>query len=65
MQPHANNQIQSNTMQYHAVQSNTITLPEAERTQGIESVTWIIFFSLDDLKLISVRKMMQVIAFIN
>ena len=26
-------------MQYHAVQSNTITLPEAERTQGIESVT--------------------------
>ena len=33
-----NNQIQSNTMQYHAVQSNTITLPEAERTQGIESV---------------------------
>ena len=43
--PTQNNQIQSNTMQYHAVQSNTITLPEAQQTQGIESVTWIIFFS--------------------
>ena len=45
MQPHAKQSNKSNTMQYHAVQSNTITLPEAERTQGIESVTWIIFFS--------------------
>ena len=35
--PKQNNQIQSNTMQYHAVQSNTITLPEAQRTQRIES----------------------------
>ena len=31
------------------------TLPEAQRTQGIESVTWIIFFSQDNFKLILVR----------
>ena len=48
-------------MQYHAVQSNTITLPEAKRTQGIESVTCMIFFRQNNFKLISVRNMIQVI----
>ena len=37
------------------------TLPEAQRTQGIESVTWMIFFSQNNFKLISVRNMIQVI----
>ena len=37
------------------------TLPEAQPTQGIESVTWVIFFSQNSFKLISVRKMIQVI----
>ena len=37
------------------------TLPEAQRTQGIESITWVIFFSQNSFKLNSVREMIQVI----
>ena len=37
------------------------TLPEEQRTQDIESVTWMIFFGQNNFKLISVRNMIQVI----
>ena len=37
------------------------TLPEAQRSQGIESLTWEIFFSQNYFEFISVRKMIQVI----
>ena len=36
------------------------TLPVAQRTQGIESVTWMVFFSQKHFKLISVRKLIKV-----
>ena len=37
------------------------TLPEAQQTPGIEIKTWMIFFSWNYFKLISVRKIIQVI----
>ena len=37
------------------------TLPKAQRTQGIEFKTWINFFIWNTFKLISVRKIIQVI----
>ena len=36
-------------------------MPEAQRTQGIESITWMIFFSQNNFKLTSVRNMIKVI----
>ena len=39
----------------------TKTLPEAQRTQGIESITWMVFFKQNHLKSTKVRNMIQVI----
>ena len=41
------------------------TLPEAQRTQSIEFKTWIILFSWNHFKSISVRKIIQVIYLIT
>ena len=37
------------------------TLPEAQRTQGIESMTWIIFPTKIDLKVFQMKKFIQVL----
>ena len=37
------------------------TLPEAQRTQGIESITWIIFLTEINLKLLKLKKIIQVL----
>ena len=45
---------------YH-IQGVSKTLPEAQRTQGIESVTWMMFFNQNCFKLIPVRNVFQVV----
>ena len=49
---------QSVTFQVPTSQSKT--LPEAQRTQGIESITWIMFLTEINLKLFWLKKIMQV-----
>ena len=48
-----------NTIDF-SVQPKQETLPEAQRTQGIESITWIMFLTEISLKLFWLKKIIQV-----